>query len=163
RKFKETAAGNFTEGTCTELVVGGERIAVFGEISERLTKGMRIQYPLYIAVLQIEKLIALSTPKIQYSQISQFPPVSRDVAMIVPEELAHSRITEFIAGLKIPNLEKVEIFDEFRDEQMGAGKKSLAYSLTFRSPDRTLTDSEVNASHEKVREKLKNELQAELR
>jgi phenylalanyl-tRNA synthetase beta chain len=163
RKFKETAAGNFTEGTCTELVGGGERIAVLGEISERLTKGMRIQYPLYIAVLQIEKLIALSTPKIQYSQISQFPPVSRDVAMIVPEELAHSRITEFIAGLKIPNLEKVEIFDEFRDEQMGAGKKSLAYSLTFRSPDRTLTDSEVNASHEKVREKLKNELQAELR
>jgi phenylalanyl-tRNA synthetase beta chain len=83
--------------------------------------------------------------------------------MIVPEELAHSRITEFIEGLKIPNLEKVEIFDEFHDEQMGAGKKSLAYSLTFRSPDRTLTDSEVNASHEKVREKLKNELQAELR
>ena len=66
-------------------------------------------------------------------------------------------------GLKIPNLEKVEIFDEFRDEHMGGGKKSLAYSLTFRSPDRTLTDSEVNASHEKVREKLKNELQAALR
>ena len=163
RKFKENAPGNFTEGTCTELVGGGERIAVFGEVSDRLTKGMRIQYPLYIAVVQIEKLIALPTPKIQYSHISQFPPTSRDVAMIVPEELAHSRITEFISGLKIPNLEKVEIFDEFRDEHMGAGKKSLAYSLTFRSPDRTLTDSEVNASHEKVREKLKNELQAELR
>lgn len=163
RKLKENAPGNFTDGICAELVVGGERIAVLGEISERLTKGMRIQYPLYIAVVQIEKLIAIPTPKIQYSQISQFPPVSRDVAMIVPEELAHSRITEFIEALKIPNLEKVEIFDEFRDEQMGAGKKSLAYSLTFRSPDRTLTDSEVNASHENVREKLKNELQAELR
>ncbi len=163
RRFKETAPGNFTDGTCTELVAGGERIAVFGEVSDRLTKGMRIQYPLYIALLQIEKLIALPTPKIQFSHISQFPQVSRDVAMVVPEELAHSRIMEFIAELKIPNLEKVEIFDEFRDEHMGAGKKSLAYSLTFRSPDRTLTDSEVNASHEKVREKLKNELQAELR
>lgn len=163
RKLKENAPGNFTEGASAELVAGGERIAVLGEVSERLTKGMRMQYPLFIAVVQIERLIALPTPKIQYSPISQFPPVSRDVAMIVPEELAHSRITEFIADLKIPNLEKVEIFDEFRDEQMGAGKKSLAYSLTFRSPDRTLTDSEVNASHEKVREKLKNELQAELR
>jgi phenylalanyl-tRNA synthetase beta chain len=163
RGFKEDSPGNYTDGTCTELVAGGERIAVFGEVSDRLTKGMRIQYPLYIAVVQIEKLIALPAPKIQYSHISQFPPVSRDVAMVVPEALSHSRITEFITGLKIPNLEKVEIFDEFRDEHMGAGKKSLAYSLTFRSTDRTLIDSEVNASHEKVREKLKNELQAELR
>jgi phenylalanyl-tRNA synthetase beta chain len=162
RGFKEDSPGNYTDGTCTELVAGGERIAVFGEVSDRLTKGMRIQYPLYIAVVQIEKLIALPAPKIQYSHISQFPPVSRDVAMVVPEALSHSRITEFITGLKIPNLEKVEIFDEFRDEHMGAGKKSLAYSLTFRSTDRTLIDSEVNASHEKVREKLKNELQAEL-
>jgi phenylalanyl-tRNA synthetase beta chain len=163
RGFKEDSPGNYTDGTCTELVAGGERIAVFGEVSDRLTKGMRIQYPLYIAVVQIEKLIALPAPKIQYSHISQFPPVSRDVAMVVPEALSHSRITEFITGLKIPNLEKVEIFDEFRDEHMGAGKKSLAYSLTFRSTDRTLIDSEVNASHEKVREKLKNELQAALR
>jgi phenylalanyl-tRNA synthetase beta chain len=163
RKLKENAPGNFTEGTCTELVAGGERIAVLGEVSDRLTKGMRIQYPLYVAAVQIEKLIAIPTPKIQYSNISQFPPVTRDVAMVVPEELSHSRIMGFIEGLKIPNLEKVEIFDEFRDEHMGAGKKSLAYSLTFRSPDRTLTDSEVNASHEKVREKLKSELQAELR
>ncbi len=163
RKSEENAPGNFTAGTCTELVVGGEKIAVFGEVSDRLTKGMRIQYPLYIATVQIEKLIALQSPKIQYSHISQFPPTSRDVAIVVPEEIAHSRIMEFMADLKIPNLEKIELFDEFRDEQMGAGKKSLAYSLTFRSPDRTLTDSEVNASHEKVREKLKNELQAELR
>ncbi len=163
RRCTEGQPGNFIESACAELLIGDQRIAVFGEVSDRLTKGMRIQSPLFIALLDMEKLLSIPGTKIQYSPISQFPPVTRDVAMLMPDGIEHAQIIRFIYSLKIPNLEKVEIFDEFRDEHIGGGKRSLAYTLTFRSQDRTLTDAEVNASHEKVREKLKSELHAELR
>ncbi len=163
RKTSGSHPGNFTEATCAELVCGGKRIAVFGEIAERLTKGMRIQNPLFVAVVDFDELFSVAVPKIQYSAISLFPPVTRDVAMVMPDDIGHAQIIKFILSLGIQNLEKVEIFDEFRDEHIGAGKRSLAYTLTFRSQDRTLTDAEVNASHEKVRGKLKAELHAELR
>ena len=154
---------NKSESTCAELAVGGDRIAVFGEVSERLTKGMRMHNPLFVALVDMDKLLSLPVPRIQYAAISQFPSVTRDVAMVTQDNIEHAQIIKFIKSLGIPNLENVEIFDEFRDEHIGAGKKSLAYTLTFRSQERTLTDTEVNASHEKVREKLKAELHAELR
>ncbi|HBC85791.1 MAG TPA: phenylalanine--tRNA ligase subunit beta [Lentisphaeria bacterium] len=163
RRCTENQPGNFVESTCAELLVDGQRIAVFGEITGRLTKGIRIQCPLFAALVDMEKLLAVTVPKIQYSQISLFPSVTRDVAMVMPDSIEHAQIIKFIRSLGIPNLEKVEIFDEFRDENIGVGKKSLAYTLTFRCQDRTLTDAEVNASHDKVREKLKSELHAELR
>ncbi|MFZ2654376.1 MAG: phenylalanine--tRNA ligase subunit beta [Victivallales bacterium] len=163
RRCTENQPGNFVESACAELVVDGNMIAVFGEVSERLTKGMRIQNPLLVALVDMDRLLSLPVPKIQYSPISQFPSVTRDVAMVTPDNIEHAQIVKFIKSLGIPNLENVEIFDEFRDEHIGAGKKSLAYTLTFRSQERTLTDTEVNASHEKVREKLKAELHAELR
>ena len=76
--------------------------------------------------------------------------------------MEHAKVVEFINGCKLKNLESVELFDIFADPSLG-GKRSMAYSLTFRAGDRTLTDDEVNAAHEQLRSKLASGLGVELR
>ena len=70
---------------------------------------------------------------------------------------------DFIKNAHVPNLERVELFDLFQDKSLGEGKKSMAYTLVFRSNERTLTDTEVNTAHEKLRIKLEKGLGVELR
>ena len=98
-----------------------------------------------------------------YVPVSQFPSVSRDIAFIAPAKLRNQDVVDFIRKLHLPHLESVSIFDVFEGKAIGEGKKSLAYSLVFRSPERTLTDDEVNALYEKVRKELADGLKVELR
>ena len=86
------------------------------------------------------------------------------MAFLADQSLQHQAVVDFIRGARLKNLEKVELFDIFTDEKaVGAGKKSMAYTLTFRSSERTLTDKEVNEAFDKMREKLSAELKVELR
>ena len=93
-------------------------------------------------------------------------PTRKLINAIVPEELTHAEIFATIAGAQEPLLGQVELFDLFSGkgaESLGAGRKSLAYSLTYRDRNRTLTHDEINAAHDRIRERLKSELGVELR
>ena len=85
--------------------------------------------------------------------------------MIVPEKLSHAEILRLIESVNEPLLESVQLFDLFSgsESSLGAGRKSLAYRLTYRGRSRTLTSEEVTAVHAKIRERLQRELGAELR
>ncbi len=86
--------------------------------------------------------------------------------MIVPETLSHAEIIATIEGAREPLLATVELFDLFSGneaENIGAGRKSLAYTLTYRDKNRTLTNDEVSVAHDRIRERLKSELGVELR
>jgi phenylalanyl-tRNA synthetase beta chain len=157
-------SANFASGTAAEIVVNGKTIGEIGQISQKLTKGMRITHPLFLAVIQLDTLISTPASKIRFKQIPHFPATSRDVAFIADNSLEHGKIMRTIRSAKLPNLETIELFDVFEDEKtIGKGKKSMAYSMTFRHPERTLTDKEVNKAHEKLRAKLAKDLNIELR
>ena len=94
-----------------------------------------------------------------YVPFSLFPATSRDVAFVAPAGLTHADVLEFIRRAKPADLESVRLFDIFEKD----GRKSMAYQLTFRNRERTLTDAEVNSRFEKLREKMRNELKVELR
>jgi phenylalanyl-tRNA synthetase beta chain len=98
-----------------------------------------------------------------FRELGKFPAISRDIAMIVADDLTHERIWEVIFHPTEPLLERVEFFDLFAGTEIGEGKKSLAYRLTYRDRSRTLTSEEVNAAHAKIRERLRSDLGAELR
>jgi len=153
----------FVDGVCAELLIDGKRAGLLGEAVPALTKGMRLQTPLFIAVIQLDPLFAAKEKGLHYKQLSQFPPVSRDVAFVAPASLEHGAVVKFIESAGLKNLEKVELFDIFSDASLGEGKRSMAYSLTFRAQDRTLTDDEINEAHAKLREKLAKGLGVELR
>jgi len=99
-----------------------------------------------------------------YKPFSLLPATSRDVAFVAPAALSHDQIIEFIRRCKLPDFESARLFDVFVDDKLKAeGRKSMAYEITFRSAERTLKDTEVNACFEKLRAKLAAELKVELR
>ncbi|MGA7275233.1 MAG: hypothetical protein WBX14_10345, partial [Candidatus Udaeobacter sp.] len=99
----------------------------------------------------------------KFREIEKFPAVTRDIAMIMREEISHERIWRAIQEPREPLLESVKLFDVFSGGELGPARKSLAYRLTYRDRSRTLTNEEVNAAHAKIRERLRRDLGAELR
>lgn len=127
----------------------------------------KIDVPGPVFVAEVDVDLALSGAELQktFREIEKFPAITRDIAMIVPEELSHEEILRAIENPKEPLLESVRLFDLFSGESsgLGAARKSLAYRLTYRDRSRTLTSEEVTAAHARIRERLQRELGAELR
>jgi phenylalanyl-tRNA synthetase beta chain len=101
-----------------------------------------------------------------FREIEKFPAVTRDIAMIVPENLSHEKVLATITSANEPLLASIELFDVFsggQEQNFGAEKKSLAYALTYRDKTRTLTNDEITVVHAKIRERLQRELGVELR
>ena len=162
-QFRAAEDPRFLKGHCAEVLVNKRVAGVFGEVVPALTKGMRLSTPLFVAMIQLKELLTAEERTLLYDPISQVPSTSRDVAFIAPKELEHRIVVDFIQKAHLPNLERVELFDIFEGEAVGEGRKSMAYSLIFRSAERTLTDDEVNSAHEKLRQKLERGLGVELR
>jgi phenylalanyl-tRNA synthetase beta chain len=119
-----------------------------------------------IAELQIEPLLVRAEHATRFGDIDRFPAVTRDIAMLVPETVSHEEIERVIRSGDEPLLAGVRLFDLFSGkgaESLGAGRKSMAYTLTYRDKNRTLTNDEVTVVHNRIRERLKGELGAELR
>ena len=146
-----------------EIFANDQSLGFAGQVSTEQTKAVGSTDPVFFAELN---LAANSASRPAYREIEKFPAITRDIAMIVPENLAHEKIVATIASAKEPLLARVELFDVFSGEQaknFGAGKKSMAYALTYRDKTRTLTNEEITVVHAKIRERLQRELGVELR
>jgi phenylalanyl-tRNA synthetase beta chain len=122
--------------------------------------------PVLIAELHADLLLVVRESARKFRELDRYPSITRDIAMIVPEEISHAKILRAIQEPKEPLLESVALFDLFAGESaagLGATRKSLAYRLTYRDRSRTLTSEEVSAVHAKIRERLQRDLGAELR
>lgn len=154
----------FKKGACAEWKVKGRRLVIFGQASEELVKGIRLRNPLFIALIDFDYLKDLAPSAIAYKALPQFPGTARDVSFVAPSDLTHQKVVDTIRGLNLPMVENIELFDIFEDEKiLGAGKRSMSYSITFRNPNRTLTDDEGNTMQEKIRKALSSKLGVELR
>ena len=158
-RFVPVEDGRFRKGRAAEVQIEGKKAGAFGELAPSLVKGWRTTYPIFVAQLDMATLLAADHGVGYYVPFSLFPATSRDVAFVAPAGLTHADVLEFIRKAKPADLESVRLFDIFEKD----GRKSMAYQLTFRNRERTLTDAEVNSRFEKLREKLKNELKVELR
>ncbi|MEK7853220.1 MAG: phenylalanine--tRNA ligase subunit beta, partial [Planctomycetota bacterium] len=98
-----------------------------------------------------------------YQALPQHPPVFRDLAIIVDEEVAWASIEKAIAGTKSPFLKNINFFDVYRGKQIPAGKKSIAFNLCFQAQDRTLKNEEVDIAQTAIIDVLYKTLNAELR
>ena len=141
----------------------GRRCGVLALAREALRREWRIPEPLALAELETEALIGRYGAARAAQPTPAYPGIVRDIALIVDEGVRHEEIVAWIRKVAPPELTSVELFDIFRGRGIGAGKKSLAYSLVYRSSERTLTDEEANRFHEQVGEALKRELHAQIR
>jgi len=118
-----------------------------------------------VAELDVDGLPTVGSSK-KFRELDRYPAISRDIAMIVPEKLTHAEILRVIENPSESLLESVQLFDLFEGVEQTAptaSGKSLAYRLTYRAKNRTLTNEEVTAAHAKIRERLKRELGVTLR
>ena len=147
----------------TEVLLNEKRLGFAGQL---LSMQSSASGPVFVAEIDLPNDTKIRQRRPKFHELQRFPSVSRDVALIAPQELSHAEILAAIKGAREPLLGAVELFDLFSGEgaeNIGAGRKSLAYSLTYRDKNRTLTSDEVSAAHARVRERLRSELGVELR
>ncbi|MFA5205188.1 MAG: phenylalanine--tRNA ligase subunit beta [Lentisphaeria bacterium] len=154
----------FAAGRGAEIRLGDEQLAVFGEAAPELTRDLRLKAPLFIAIVELGRLVALPAVPRRCQPLPQFPATTRDISLVAAATLTTQEILDTIRAAGCPWLEKAELFDLFSDDKvLGAGQRSLAFSLTYRHPERTLTDDEATAAHEKVKAFLAGKLAVQYR
>ncbi|HEV3273175.1 MAG TPA: phenylalanine--tRNA ligase subunit beta [Candidatus Methylacidiphilales bacterium] len=137
-----------------------------GQITSSNLKIHSIKIPLYYAEIALDPFLARNPQPERYQPVPAFPPVRRDLAVVVPKSVPQARVEAAIRATAAPNLESVRLFDLFLDpkgEKIPPDHKSLAYALTYRAPDRTLTEREVNDAHDLLRKKLASALSCTFR
>jgi phenylalanyl-tRNA synthetase beta chain len=150
-------------GRAARLVVAGREIGVFGEIHPVIRERYELPAPrICLAEFDLDGLLAAESRRL-YRSISRYPAVEQDVALVVDDDLPAARVHELIVVAGGEMLRRVELFDVYHGPQVPAGKKSLAYSLTFQADDRTLTDDDVARLQGKIVRRLEREIGAQLR
>ncbi|RCX17587.1 phenylalanyl-tRNA synthetase beta subunit [Anaerobacterium chartisolvens] len=160
---RESGNPIFHPGRTAAVVINGEAAGTIGEVHPDVLENYGIDTKAYIAVIEVEKLVSAAGEKIQYRPLPKFPAVSRDLSMLVADDVTVKQIEEIIRQRAGKILESVTLFDVYKGKQVPEGMKSVAYAITFRADDRTLTDEEVGKAMKKVLDGLKNNLEAELR
>lgn len=146
------------------VTLGGKLpLGELGQLAPVLAKKYDLRDAVLLTELNLDQLLARRSAAKTFKALPQFPSSRRDVAMLVMEATTHEAVLQTVRQTKPANLESVELFDVFRGKNVPIGQKSLAYAFTYRSPEKTLTDAEVNAAHSKVVDALKAQLKAEIR
>jgi phenylalanyl-tRNA synthetase beta chain len=158
---RDEAGPFFLESAAIQL--GKISLGEMGRLSPVLQKRFDLRDAVYLAELNFDQLLVRRVPSKIFKPLPAFPAIRRDVAMLVPEATSHEAVANVVKQVRPANLEKFEVFDIFRGQNIPAGEKSLAYAFTYRNPERTLTDAEVNTAHEKLVEQFKQTLQATVR
>lgn len=150
-------------GRSARLVRGATDLGWFGEVALAAREVFDLPAPVFAAELSVTALTALPSPTVRYEPLPRFPAVQRDLAIVVSSEVTAGQVEAAIRALDLPLLSRITLFDVYTGGQVGAGRRSLAWSLTFQAPDRTLTDAEVSRVHSLIVTEVARQFGAEVR
>lgn len=159
----ETANPSFHPGRTAGIEIAGDRIGIIGEIHPGVAENFRLNERVAVMQVDLDKLIGAAGGFKKYSQLPKYPAVERDIAIVVTKDVLAADVNRVIRKQSGQLLESISLFDLYQGAQVNEGYKSMAFSLRFQAPDRTLTDEEVNAIHKKIQQALQESFQAELR
>ena len=162
-KFVACDNATFAPGECAEIHAKGNVIGYLGRAHRNVAKAYGIDQDIFIAEILIKSLLQKKSKSVKFQALAEHPASLRDIAVMVDESIATGdmRMSAIKAGGKL--LQGVEIFDIYTGDQVPEGKKSVAFSLTFQSHERTLTDSDTDKAWNKILKTLQHQYQAELR
>ncbi len=163
-QFEPAQVESYLPGKCAALAVGGSVVGWMGELHPMLVQRYDLTGPAVLAAeLNLAPLLDAMRLRQDLAPVSPYPPVLEDLAVVVDEALPAAHVEEVIRTAAGGLLERIQLFDLYEGEQIGAGKKSLAYSLVYRSRERTLTDEEVRAVRQRIVKALQEEVGGSLR
>ena len=148
-------------GVAGEIVLDREVIGWFGEVHPRVRKKLGVDGAVFAYEVELDKL-PLAQPA-QMTTIAKFPGSERDVSLLLSEEIPAARVVDVIEAAAEPLVSKIRLLEDYRDAKLGAGMKSMLWSIAYRAPDRTLTDAEVDRAHETIVGRLVENLPAQRR
>lgn len=137
-------------GRQANIIYDGKVVGYLGEVHPQVADNYGIGTRTYVAVLDMPEILDYATFDRKYTGIAKYPAVSRDISMVVPKEILVGQIEAILAQRGGKYLESFELFDLYEGSQIKEGFKSVAYSIVFRAPDRTLEDADITAVMKKI-------------
>jgi phenylalanyl-tRNA synthetase beta chain len=144
------------------VYAGPWKLGCLGEVAPEIGERLDLEGAIFVFNLALETLAQAATPPL-FSPLPRYPALYRDLALVLPEAVAAAQVSEALYRHGRPWLEEARLFDVYTGDQVPPGKRSLAFRLTYRDPERTLTDDLVNPHHQALVEALTRELKGELR
>lgn len=140
----------FHPGRCAVLSKDGEEFGIIGEVHPLVCANYGINTRVYVGKLKLRKLFAMMDTQRSYVPMPKFPASTRDLALLCDDALPVMTMEKAIKAAAGKILEKIELFDVYKGSQIAEGKKSVAFNISMRASDRTLTDEEVNGAMSKI-------------
>ena len=140
----------FHPGRCAVLSKDGEEFGIIGEVHPLVCANYGINTRVYVGKLKLRKLFAMMDTQRSYVPMPKFPASTRDLALLCDDALPVMTMEKAIKAAAGKILEKIELFDVYKGSQIAQGKKSVAFNISMRASDRTLTDEEVNGAMSKI-------------
>jgi phenylalanyl-tRNA synthetase beta chain len=162
-QLSPTSHPSLQSARAAEAAVNNTVIGVLGEVHRNVLDNHDIEQDIYVFELDFNKLLACATPEVGFQPLSVFPSVHRDMAVVVAFDMPSSQIENTIKSVGEGLVRSVNLFDVYRGKQIPENMRSLAYSIEYYSPARTLTDDEVDEVHEKIISALTEKFGAQLR
>lgn len=160
--FEQGGKDGLHPGRTAIIKLDGDYIGFVGQVHPDEQKALDLD-PTYVYELNLEKLLRAEVKAIKYEAIPRYPSITRDIALVVDDSVIAGNVEEVIKEAGGTLLKEVSIFDLYQGEHLEKGKKSLAFSLRYFDPEKTLTDEEVSKAHEKVLQAVEEKLGAVLR
>lgn len=161
--IREEENPTFHPGRTAKLLIDGYELGVLGEIHMDVCENYDIKERVYTAQLDFDKIVELTNFDRKYKALPKYPSMVRDLAVIVDEEVLYGDIKKIVLNHGKELVENVEMFDIYRGNQVPEGKKSIAFSIVYRSYEKTLTDNEINQIQNSIIADLESNLGAKLR
>lgn len=159
----ETTNLTFHPGRCAKIVYNNIYIGTFGELHPDVIENYNLGQRVYVAEINIDTVFENLTLTKSYNPLPKYPSTSRDIALIVKDDIFVKQIEDIIKANGEDLVESYKLFDVYKGAQIEEGHKSIAYSITYRSKDKTLTDEDVAKVHDKILSELSDKLNANLR
>jgi len=151
-------------GRAANVLVNGATVGAIGELHPKAATSFELtDFSILVAELDLDAVLAAVPDRYPYRPVSTFPPVLRDVAVVLAADVPAERVLQEIKTTGGDLLEAARLFDVYRGDSIPPGTKSLAFALTYRLPDRQLNDKEVDKTHQKIEGRLKSAFQGQIR
>jgi phenylalanyl-tRNA synthetase beta chain len=161
-KYVQAMAEGMHPGRTAEIHLNGKKIGFVGQVHPTVQKDLDLK-DTYVFELSLKAVLEEESTPLHYKAIPRFPSITRDIALVANKETVAGTMKEIILSAGAPLLKEVYVFDLYEGDKMEEGKKSIAFSLKYVDPERTLTDEEVTKIHTRVLDALKEKAGAVLR
>jgi phenylalanyl-tRNA synthetase beta chain len=150
-------------GKAARIEIGGVLCGYAGALHPNVVAARKLDTEPWVAELDLMRVVQYCPRRVIFRPLPRFPAVSRDIAVVVDDAFPAQRVIDAVKEAAEPLVEDVRVFDQYTGAPIPSGRKSLAYTIAYRAPNRTLTDDEVNAMHDQLVAQLVRQLPLEVR